>query len=73
MTQSCQIGAVAGEVLNAFNDLGNVGADMSPEQRERSEETVVAAVIVGQVAQLATATAASAGMSAAAASTRRIR
>jgi hypothetical protein len=67
------IGAVAGEVLNAFNDLGNVGADMSPEQRERSEETVVAAVIVGQVAQLATATAASAGMSAAAASTRRIR
>ena len=67
------IGAVAGEVLNAFNDLGNVGADMSPEQRERSEETVVAAVIVGQVAQLATATAASAGISAAAASTRRIR
>jgi len=68
------LGAVAGEVLNVLNDLGNVGADMSPEQRERSEETVVAAVIVGQVAQLATATAASAGVSAAAAaSTRRIK
>ena len=57
------IGNIAGEVLNVFNDLGNVGSDMSPDQRERSEETVVAAVIVGQVAQLATATAASAGMS----------
>jgi hypothetical protein len=43
-----------------LNDLGNVGSDMAPEQRERSEETVVAAVIVGQVAQVATATAAAA-------------
>ena len=66
------IGNIAGEVLNVFNDLGNVGADMSPEQRAKSEETVVAAVIVGQVAQLATAAAASAGVSAAA-STRRIK
>jgi hypothetical protein len=65
------VGAVAGQVLDVLNDLGNIGADMSPEQRETSEETVVAAVIVGQVAQLATATAASAGISAAA-STRRI-
>lgn len=48
------LGTVAGEILNVFNDLGNVGADMAPEQRERAEETVIAAVIVGQVAQIAT-------------------
>ena len=55
------LGAVASEVLNVFNDLGNVGADMAPEQRERAEETVVAAVIVGQVAQVAAAVSISVG------------
>lgn len=49
------IGDVAGAVLDVFNDLGNIGADMAPEQRERSEEVVVAAVIAGQVAQVASA------------------
>jgi hypothetical protein len=49
------IGDVAGAVLDVFNDLGNVGADMAPETRERSEEVVVAAVIAGQVAQVASA------------------
>lgn len=61
------LGDVAGAVLELFNDLGNLGADMAPEVRERAEETVIAAVIVGQVAQLATgaamATASSAGVS----------
>ena len=43
-----------GAVLEA---LGNVGADMSPEVRERSEEVVVAAVIVGNIASAASAAA----------------
>lgn len=58
------IGDVAGAVLEVFNDLGNLGADMAPQQRERAEETVIAAVIVGQVAQVASAAAASASMAA---------
>lgn len=49
------IGDVAGAVLEVFNNLGNVGADMSPEVRERSEEVIIASVIVGQVAQVASA------------------
>jgi hypothetical protein len=49
------IGDVAGVVLELFNDLGNVGADMTPEVREKSEEVVVAAVIVSQVATAAVA------------------
>jgi hypothetical protein len=55
---------VAGAVLEVFNDLGNVGADMTPEVREKSEEVVVATVIVGQVAQVASAAAASAASAA---------
>ena len=58
------IGDVAGAVLEVFNDLGNIGADMAPQQREKAEETVIAAVIVGQVAQVATAAAASASVAA---------
>ena len=65
------IGNVAGAALELFNALGNVGADMSPQVREKAEQTVVAAVIVGQVAQLATAAAASAGAAAAAAASSR--
>jgi len=53
------IGDVAAAVLEVFNDLGNVGADMAPEVRERSEEVVVAAVITGQIATAAAASAAS--------------
>lgn len=59
------LGDVAGAALELFNDLGNLGADMAPETRERAEETVIAAVIVGQVAQVATSAAvASAGAAA---------
>jgi len=54
------IGDVAGAVLDTFNALGNVGADMSPKVREQSEDVIVAAVIVGQVAITATTAAASA-------------
>ncbi len=53
------IGDVAGAVLELFNDLGNVGADMTPEVREKSEKVVVAAVIVGQIATAAVASVAS--------------
>jgi hypothetical protein len=58
------VGDVAGAVLEVFNDIGNIGADMAPEQREKAEETVIAAVIVGQVAQVASAAAASASVAA---------
>jgi hypothetical protein len=41
----------------ALEALSQVGADMSPEVRERSEEVVVAAVIVGNIASAASAAA----------------
>lgn len=52
------IGAVAEAALEVFNNLGNLGADMSPQARKDSEEVVVAAIIVGQVAQITVTTAA---------------
>ena len=51
------LGEAFGAALEVFNDIGNIGADMAPEQRERAEETIVAAVVVGQVAQTAMAAA----------------
>ncbi len=47
------LGNVAAAVLDVFNDLGNIGADMSPEVREESEKVVVGAIIAGQIAQVA--------------------
>ena len=44
------IGNVAVAVLNVFNDLGNVGADMAPQVRETAEKTVIASVIGVQAA-----------------------
>lgn len=68
------LGDIAGAALNFFNDLGNFGADMSPQQRAKAEQTVIGAVIVGQVASMATAAAASAGANASSsASTRKIK
>lgn len=55
------VGAVAGEILNVMNDLGNIGADIAPEQRERAEEIVVASVIAGNIAVSAGASAPSGG------------
>ncbi len=54
------IGNVAGAAVEVFNALGNAGADMSPKVREQSEKVVIAAVIVGQVAMTAVASATSA-------------
>ena len=62
------LGDAAGAILETFNDIGNAGADMSPEVREESERVVVAAVVVSQVATAAATTAATAASAAAAAS-----
>jgi hypothetical protein len=51
------LGDVLGGALDAVNFLGNAGADMSPQVREDSERVVVAAVIVGQIALMATSNA----------------
>ena len=47
------LGNAAAAVLDAFNNLGNLGADMSPEVREDSEKVVVGAIIASQIAQVA--------------------
>lgn len=52
------LGTVASAVLDTFNQLGNVGADMTPETRKTAEKTVIAAVIVTQAAVSAVTTAA---------------
>jgi hypothetical protein len=41
----------------ALAALGSVGADMSPEVREKAEEVVIATVLVGNIATQAAATA----------------
>ena len=50
------VGDVAGAVLEVFNDLGNIGADISPKVREQSEKVIIASVIVGQIAQISSIT-----------------
>lgn len=59
------VGAAVVALADAFNALGNAGADMSPEVREQSEKVVIAAVIVGQIALTATSAATSAAAAAA--------
>jgi hypothetical protein len=44
------LGDVLGGALEVFNFLGNAGADMSPQVREQSEKTIIASVIVTQIA-----------------------
>jgi hypothetical protein len=66
----------AEQVLEAFNALGNIGADMAPEVREEAEQTVIASVIavgaaISAMSTTTTAAAASAGASASSSSTRR--
>jgi hypothetical protein len=51
------IGQAAVAIAQVLNLLSNVGADISPQVRETAQETTVAAVIVGQIAQAAMATA----------------
>lgn len=44
------IGDAAVAVLEAFNAIGNVGADLTPEVREQAQETIVASVLVSNIA-----------------------
>jgi hypothetical protein len=44
------LGDAAEAVLEAFNAIGNVGADLTPEVREQAEETIIASVIVSNIA-----------------------
>jgi len=54
------LGDTAVALINAFNFVGNIGADMSPKVRKQAKQTLVSAVIVTQIAQLSTQTAMSA-------------
>jgi hypothetical protein len=54
------LSAIFTDPAQALLALGSIGADMSPEERAESEQTIVAAVIVGQIAAQAAVTAASA-------------
>ena len=47
------LGAVVQGLADVANFLGNVGSDMTPEVRVTAQKTVVAAVVVGQIAQTA--------------------
>jgi hypothetical protein len=62
------IGAVAEALFSSINALGNLGADLTPAVRAKAQQEVVAAIIVTQIAQLATSTALAASTSAAASS-----
>ena len=42
------LGGVASAVLDSFNDLGNIGADMSPKQREEAKKQVLVSMAVSQ-------------------------
>ena len=55
------LGDAAAAVLDAFNAIGNIGADIAPAVREEAQKVVVSSVIVGQIA--ATASIASIGTS----------
>jgi hypothetical protein len=64
------IGAVFDDPAQALLALASIGADMSEEERKQSTETVLAAVIVGQIATQS-AVAAAAGAAAASSTYRR--
>jgi hypothetical protein len=61
------LGETAAAVLEVFNNLGNVGADMAPQVREDAEKTVIASVIATGAAVNAVQAAAGAAASAASA------
>lgn len=47
------LGNAAVAVLDAFNALGNIGADLTPKMRKEAQQVVVSSVIVGQIATTA--------------------
>jgi hypothetical protein len=62
------LGAAFQGLADAFNALGNIGADLPPAVREKAQKVVISAIIVTQVATQAAAMAASSAASAAASS-----
>lgn len=62
------MGAAFQGLADAFNALGNIGADLSPAVREKAQKVVISAIIVTQVATQAAAMAASSAASAASSS-----
>ena len=41
------LGNAAVAVLDTFNKLGNIGADMSPHERAKAKKEVIASIAVG--------------------------
>ena len=66
------LGDAAVVALEVFNNLGNVGADMSPQVREESEKTIIASVIAAGAAINAVSAAAVTATSSGGGATRRI-
>ena len=67
------LGDTAVAVINAINFMGNVGADMTPAVREQAEQSVVAAVIVTQIAQFSAQTAVASAVTTTSSATPRLR
>jgi len=69
------LGAAFQGLADAFNALGNIGADLPPAVRKRAQKIVISAIIVTQVATqaatMAAQSAASAAGSASSSSSRR--
>jgi len=62
------LGAAFQGLADAFNALGNIGADLPPAVREKAQKVVISAIIVTQIATQAAAMAAQSAATAAAAS-----
>jgi hypothetical protein len=62
------LGAAFQGLADAFNALGNIGADLPPAVREKAQKVVISAIIVTQVATQAAAMAASSAASSASSS-----
>jgi len=62
------LGAAFQGLADAFNALGNIGADLPPAVREKAQKVVISAIIVTQVATQAAAMAAASAASAASSS-----
>jgi hypothetical protein len=46
------LGAIFTNPAKALTAVSNIGADMTPENREKSQEVVVSAIVVSQIAQV---------------------
>ena len=62
------MGAAFQGLADAFNALGNIGADLPPAVRAKAQKVVISAIIVTQVATQAATMAASSAASAASSS-----